>query len=76
VYSIQVLPLSVVRWIGFSEQDRGKPITVPPSATLSVESLYALAGFMDVIVFFATRRGLLLFGDDDAPGMPGGDDDW
>lgn len=64
VYSVLVIPLSVVRWIQFAQEAKG-PSHVPFSATLSVEALFNLAGVIDVVVFFTTRRGLLLFGDDE-----------
>jgi hypothetical protein len=60
VYSILVIPLSVVRWISFHQLAKGA-LHVPSAATLSVEVLFTLIGFVDVVLFFKTRRGILLF---------------
>ena len=68
VYCILVIPLSVVRWLEFHQEDTGtKQNHVPSWATLTVASIFSLTGIADVILFFVTRQGLLLFGDHDPP---------
>src|SRR5947209_4380871 len=49
VFSILVIPLSVVRWIQFSQDSRGGS-HMPSGATLSVETIFNLSGFVDVVV--------------------------
>jgi hypothetical protein len=62
VYSCLVLPLSVGRWIGFEQASHGdKKVHVPPSATLAIQTIYALSGICNVILFLTTRPNLLLF---------------
>jgi len=62
VYSCLVLPLSVGRWIGFEQASHGdKKVHVPASATLAIQTIYALSGICNVILFLTTRPNLLLF---------------
>jgi hypothetical protein len=56
VFSILVIPLTTVRWIEFKTS-----LHVPSEWPLIVHALFDLVGFVDVVLFFKTRRGLLLF---------------
>jgi hypothetical protein len=53
-FAILVLPLSVVRFYGFHH-------TVPSWGEFFVKTIFNLNGLVDVILFFTTRQGLLLF---------------
>jgi hypothetical protein len=65
VYCILVLPVSVVRWIGFMQEQTGDMTNdVPSEATFAAVSIFHLGGVCNVLLFFATRRRLLLFGSD------------
>ncbi|TRM70280.1 hypothetical protein BD626DRAFT_423053 [Schizophyllum amplum] len=57
VYSILVLPLSVVRWIGFLDND-----PQPPALTMTVASIYGLSGAANVLLLRLTRPNSVLFG--------------
>ncbi|KAK0476750.1 hypothetical protein IW261DRAFT_1566827 [Armillaria novae-zelandiae] len=57
VYSILVLPLSVVRWITFNGKNQ-----LGSEATLIVISIYGLSGMMNVILLLVTRPNSVLFG--------------
>jgi len=58
VYSVTVLPLSIVRWIGFSRPQGD----IPSAATFIVVFIYTLSGAMNVFLLLYTRPRLLLFG--------------
>lgn len=62
VYSILVLPLSVVRWVGFVQERGGRLSHIASSATLTVVTIYGLSGAMNVVLLFVTRPNSLLFG--------------
>lgn len=65
VYSILILPLSIVRWIGFG-QERGNGVYhIGAGATFAVISIYGLSGLMNVILLLLTRPNSLLFGKGD-----------
>lgn len=59
VYCAIVLPLCVVRWVGFSREANGQQ--VPSAATLAVVTIYGLSGAANVVLFLSTRPHLLLF---------------
>lgn len=60
VYSVIVLPLSVVRWItGFGAD----PHQMPSAATFIVISIYGLSGALNAMLFLLTRSDLLLLGN-------------
>lgn len=64
VHSIMLLPLSIVRWLSFSNTFRladGQPGQPPLAATVTVEVIYGLFGVTNVALFLITRRRLLLF---------------
>jgi hypothetical protein len=60
VYSIMVIPKSVTRLIDLASHSNN-----PAAETMGFQIFYTLIGFVDVVVFFTTRRGLLLFGNDE-----------
>jgi len=76
VYSVIVLPLSIVRWItGFGTN----PHHIPSAATFIVISIYSLSGAFNAMLFLLTRSDLLLLGNTSsvpgkglglAPGIP------
>ncbi|KAF8199813.1 hypothetical protein K438DRAFT_1582944, partial [Mycena galopus ATCC 62051] len=79
-YSVLILPLSIVRWIGFTQG------TTPSAATFGVISLYGLSGVVNVALLLKTRPNSVLFGGADTivrnddvgrapPLSPGGDAD-
>jgi hypothetical protein len=60
VYSVIVLPLSVVRWItGFGTN----PHQMSSAATIIVISIYSLSGALNAMLFLLTRSDLLLLGN-------------
>lgn len=61
VYTILVVPKSVTRLTTLS-----KNVTAHPAETSAMQTVFDLIGIVDVVVFFTTRQGLLLFGKDDA----------
>ncbi|KAJ7282868.1 hypothetical protein C8J57DRAFT_53677 [Mycena rebaudengoi] len=62
-YCILILPLSVVRWIGFS-QERGDGVNhIESAATFAVISMYGLSGAINVALLLYTRPNSVLFGD-------------
>ncbi|KIY72530.1 hypothetical protein CYLTODRAFT_388656 [Cylindrobasidium torrendii FP15055 ss-10] len=70
VYSISVLPLSIVRWINFSDKDAlGNS---DAAVTMVVECIYRLSGFVNVILLLSTRPNSGLFGryDDERTPVP------
>jgi len=61
VYCISILPLSVVRWIGFIQERGNRPNRVPSTATFAVVALYSLSGACNVVLLLTTRPDSLLF---------------
>jgi len=66
VYSVLVLPLSVVRWLRFIQERHGGMDHVPPAATFAVVAVYGLSGAANVLLFSLTRPNLLLFKKDES----------
>ncbi|KII94774.1 hypothetical protein PLICRDRAFT_693106 [Plicaturopsis crispa FD-325 SS-3] len=66
VYCALILPLSVVRWIGFVEEAKGNRSGISYQATLAVDFVFELSGLFDVLLFLYARPGLLLFSEQDA----------
>jgi hypothetical protein len=58
IYTCVILPVSVVRFIGFHQESQTGHNTIPPSATFTVGILYSLSGVYDAILFIFTRREL------------------
>ncbi|KAJ7320898.1 hypothetical protein DFH08DRAFT_789112 [Mycena albidolilacea] len=69
-YCLLVLPLSIVRWIGFTRPDPHHGM--PSAATFAVISLYGLSGAMNVALLLYTRPNSPLFGKDECVTMQGG----
>ncbi|KAJ7105417.1 hypothetical protein C8R43DRAFT_1046810 [Mycena crocata] len=61
-YCVLVLPLSVVRWIGFVQERGGGTNNIPSAATFAVISLYGLSGALNVALLLNTRPNSVLFG--------------
>ncbi|KAJ7693375.1 hypothetical protein B0H17DRAFT_1059942 [Mycena rosella] len=59
-YCVLILPLSVVRWIGFEHPSAG---AIPSAATFAVISVYGLSGALNVALLLNTRPNSVLFGD-------------
>ena len=72
VYAIQILPLSVGRWLGFVQENHDGSNHVPTTALVAVMAVYLLSGFANVVLFLFTRPNLLLFKDEDGSGWGGG----
>ncbi|KAH9002018.1 hypothetical protein EDB86DRAFT_3074362 [Lactarius hatsudake] len=53
-YSFVVLPISIVRWVGFHKN-------TPSAATFFAVSTFNLSGAINVLLFLIVRRELLLF---------------
>ncbi|KAJ6521955.1 hypothetical protein DFH09DRAFT_212956 [Mycena vulgaris] len=62
-YCVLVLPLSVVRWIGFVQERGGRASNIPSAATIAVVSVYGLSGALNVVLLLYTRPNSVLFGD-------------
>ena len=62
VYAVQILPLSIARWIGFVQENRGdRKNHVPPTALIAMQVIHLLSGLANVVLFLFTRPNLLLF---------------
>jgi hypothetical protein len=67
-YTIQVLPLSIVRWTTFIAQPHGLSLANDPTlggfaAThLLFRFIFRLSGFVNVLLILVTRPNVLLFG--------------
>jgi hypothetical protein len=70
VYSVVIIPSSVVRFIEFSQENKGQQDHVPPAWIFFAESIYRLSGILNVLLFILRRRGILLFDED--PATPNG----
>lgn len=64
VYSVLVLPLSIVRWINFGLEKHGND--VPSVWSFLVITVFSLSGAMNVGLVLLTRPQLLLFGQQHA----------
>jgi hypothetical protein len=64
VYCLNILPLSVVRWIGFQREAKYgiDKANIPAAATFAVTSIYGLSGFLNVILLLTTKPESGLFG--------------
>lgn len=58
---ILVLPLSVVRWIGFSKGNSGAQVVIPSVATLVVINIYSLSGALNALLLLWTRSSLIFY---------------
>jgi len=62
VYSILILPLSIVRWIGFEQESDDGVNRIGAPATIAVISIYGLSGLFNVVLLLTTRPNSVLFG--------------
>ncbi|KAJ7188924.1 hypothetical protein C8R46DRAFT_878372 [Mycena filopes] len=62
-YCLLLIPLSVVRWIGFAQEHGGRPNRIPSAATFAVISIYGLSGASNVVLLLSTKPNSMLFGD-------------
>jgi len=61
VYAFSIMPSSTIRWMGYVQENTGRHInTIPPAAIFTGRSIFALSGIFNVILFFKTRRNVLL----------------
>jgi len=61
VYCISILPLSVVRWIGFIQERGHRPNHVSSTATFAADTIYSLSGVFNVVLLLTTRPDSVLF---------------
>jgi hypothetical protein len=63
VYAILVAPLSVIRWIGFYQENTGNRTNrISPAATITAVTIFGLSGTLNVLLLFFTRGNTFLFG--------------
>jgi hypothetical protein len=62
VYCISVIPLSVVRFIGFVQERNNGVEHVPSTATFAVAAIFSLSGACNVVLLLTTRPDSVLFG--------------
>ncbi|KDQ11331.1 hypothetical protein BOTBODRAFT_147232 [Botryobasidium botryosum FD-172 SS1] len=67
-YTITVLPITIYRWVPIHADENVRPQDEPFGSTGFCAAVFALSGFINVILFVLTRPSLLLLGDDDANG--------
>jgi hypothetical protein len=58
VYCLVILPLSVVRWIGFKQEDTLGESHIPPVATFVVIIIFTLSGLLNAVMYPLTRSSL------------------
>jgi len=61
IYCCLILPLSVVRWIGFVQERGGHSNHVPPAATFASITIFGLSGACNAILLLTTRPESGLF---------------
>ncbi|KDR75049.1 hypothetical protein GALMADRAFT_248909 [Galerina marginata CBS 339.88] len=62
VYCVSILPLSIVRWIGFIQERNGGTSRISSTATAVVSTIFGLSGVCNVMLFLTTRPESVLFG--------------
>lgn len=63
MYAILVAPLSVIRWIGFYQENTGaRTNRISPAATITAVTIFGLSGTLNVLLLFLTRGNTFLFG--------------
>ncbi|KDQ11328.1 hypothetical protein BOTBODRAFT_68038 [Botryobasidium botryosum FD-172 SS1] len=67
-YTIVVLPSTIYRWVPTSADLNVRPQDEPFGSTGFCAVVFALSGFINVVLFVLTRPSLLLLGDDDTSG--------
>lgn len=61
IYCCLILPVSVVRWIGFVQEHGGHSNHVPPAATFASSIIFGLSGACNAILLLTTRPEAGLF---------------
>src|SRR6266511_1495618 len=59
-YCIIIIPLTIIRWLGFTQDIKYGVNTIPAEANFAGRALFDLSGFLNVILLLTTRP--LLFG--------------
>lgn len=62
VYSILVIPLSVIRWLGFAEEIKSGVNSTPAANNLAALAVFGLSGFLNAILLLTTKPRSGLFG--------------
>ena len=61
VYSILIIPLSIIRWWGFAEEAKSGVNSTAAQHNLAALAVFGLSGFLNVILLLTTRPRLGLF---------------
>ena len=64
------MPISVVRWMTFKEEEKYGTTSVPEVATFAVATIFSLSGFLNVMLVLATKPNLGLFGRHEPSARP------
>ena len=59
-YGVITIPLTIIRWLGFSQERKYGVNTIPAEANFFALALFGLSGFLNVILLLTTKP--LLFG--------------
>ena len=75
VYCVIAVPLSVVRWLGFTEEIKYGVNPTPAESNLAVLAIFGLSGFLNAILLLTTRPqsglfGRLMFTSEARPPLP------
>jgi hypothetical protein len=66
VFAITIIPNTVVRWIGFMQENSDDNISrVPQSVSFIARAIFGLSGIANVLLFVVTRPGIPLLGFND-----------
>src|SRR5260221_14057479 len=61
-YCLCILPVSIVRWIGFIQEKKYNRNDIPSAASFFAVSIFGLSGFLNVVLLLSTRPNSGLFG--------------
>jgi hypothetical protein len=70
VYLVLIMPLTIVRWIGFKKEINTDKSYHTPIATLTAMIIFSMGGVFDALLFFLTRKGLFAPDSRRAPRAP------
>jgi len=63
VYSVLIIPLSVIRWLGFANEKSGaNPTPAEYTNNLAALAVFGLSGFLNTILLLKTKPQSGLFG--------------
>ena len=62
VYSVLIIPLSVVRWVGFAKEAKSGTNPTPAEYHLAALAVFGLSGFLNTILLLTTKPRSGLFG--------------